>query len=57
MSSETKQHNISKTRDEGGPMPNSPHEVRACPSILDRLLDDEPEVMREPLHQRFQDVR
>jgi type VI secretion system protein ImpF len=38
-------------------MPNSQHEVRACPSILDRLLDDEPDVRREPLHQRFQDVR
>ena len=38
-------------------MPSSNSEVRTHPSILDRLLDDEPEVPREPLHQRFQGVR
>jgi type VI secretion system protein ImpF len=38
-------------------MPSSNPEVRTHPSILDRLLDDEPEVAREPLHQRFQGVR
>ena len=38
-------------------MPNSQHEIRACPSILDRLLDDEPDVVQERLHQRFYDVR
>ena len=38
-------------------MPSSNPEVRTYPSILDRLLDDEPEVAREPLHQRFQSVR
>ena len=38
-------------------MPSSNPEVRTYPSILDRLLDDEPEVTREPLHQHFQGVR
>jgi type VI secretion system protein ImpF len=39
------------------PMPGSNPEVRTYPSILDRLLDDEPEVAREPLHQRFHGVQ
>lgn len=38
-------------------MPSRAEEIRTYPSILDRLLDDEPEVAREPLHQRFQGVR
>ena len=38
-------------------MPSSNPEVRTHPSILDRLLNDEPEVAREPLHQNFQGVR
>jgi type VI secretion system protein ImpF len=38
-------------------MPSSNPEVRIYPSILDRLLDDEPEVARGPLYQRLQDVR
>lgn len=38
-------------------MPNSTPEVHTYPSILDRLLDDEPDATREPLHQRLQGVR
>ena len=37
-------------------MPKSDHELRIVPSILDRLLDDEPEVSRESLPNRFQNV-
>lgn len=33
------------------------HELNIVPSILDRLLDDEPGVSREPLYNRFQDLR
>jgi type VI secretion system protein ImpF len=37
-------------------MPKSDHELRIVPSILDRLLDDEPEVSRESLPNRFQNL-
>jgi type VI secretion system protein ImpF len=37
-------------------MPNSDHELHIVPSILDRLMDDEPEVSREPLPNRFQNL-
>jgi type VI secretion system protein ImpF len=37
-------------------MPKSDHELHIVPSILDRLLDDEPEVSREALPNRFQNV-
>jgi type VI secretion system protein ImpF len=37
-------------------MPKSDHDLRIVPSILDRLLDDEPEVLRESLTNRFQNV-
>jgi type VI secretion system protein ImpF len=36
-------------------MPKSDYE-HIVPSILDRLLDDEPEVLREPLPNRFQNL-
>lgn len=38
-------------------MPRADHEPNIVPSILDRLLDDQPGVSREPLHNRFQNVR
>ena len=33
------------------------HETHLVPSILDRLLDDEPEVVQEPPYNRFQSLR
>jgi type VI secretion system protein ImpF len=33
------------------------HEASLLPSILDRLLDDQPEVSREPIPDRFQNLR
>jgi type VI secretion system protein ImpF len=38
-------------------MPRLTNEVGLLPSLLDRLLDDEPDVSREPLSNRFQDLR
>jgi type VI secretion system protein ImpF len=37
-------------------MAKSDHELRIVPSILDRLLDHEPEVLQEPVPNRFQDL-
>ena len=39
-------------------MPRTDHEPNILPSLLDRLLDNEPEEnRREPLHNRFQNLR
>jgi type VI secretion system protein ImpF len=38
-------------------MPRTDYQLNIVPSILDRLLDNEPEVSREPLSNRFQDLR
>jgi type VI secretion system protein ImpF len=37
-------------------MPRTDHAPNIVPSILDRLLDDTPEVSREPLPNRFQNL-
>src|SRR6266511_2213595 len=39
------------------PMLRVDHEASLLPSILDRLLDDQPEVSREPNLDRFQNLR
>jgi type VI secretion system protein ImpF len=38
-------------------MARADHDPNIVPSLLDRLLDDEPEVSREPLPNRFQNLR
>jgi type VI secretion system protein ImpF len=38
-------------------MPRTDYQPNIVPSILDRLLDDEPQASREPLPNRFQDLR
>lgn len=38
-------------------MPRVDNEVSLLPSVLDRLLDDEPGALREPIPNRFQNLR
>lgn len=38
-------------------MPSALYEPHILPSVLDRLLDDAPDRLRESLHAHFQDVR
>lgn len=38
-------------------MPKADHEPNILPSLLDRLLDDEPDVSREPASSRYANVR
>src|SRR5690349_20938533 len=38
-------------------MPRSDNEIRITPSVLDRLIDYEPEVSREPLASRSKSLR
>jgi type VI secretion system protein ImpF len=38
-------------------MPRVDHELSILPSVLDRLLDDEPGTLREPVPNRFQNLR
>lgn len=41
----------------GALMPRTDHEPNIVPSVLDRLLDDEPGVSREPLRNRLHGLR
>lgn len=38
-------------------MPRVDNELSILPSVLDRLLDDEPGTSREPIPNRFQNLR
>jgi len=38
-------------------MPRSDYEVRITPSVLDRLIDEEPEISREPPASRAKNLR
>jgi type VI secretion system protein ImpF len=43
--------------DEDDPMPRVDNDFSILPSVLDRLLDDEPSVSQEPIPNHFQNLR